>query len=172
MTKDADLAERLRFRQNAVGAVPGPFDSWLTQRGVKTLGIRMQAHERNARCVAAFLQEHPLVEDVLWPGLAEHPGHAVQKDQASGFGGIVTFRVRGGKDVACRVCSGTRYFLLAESLGGVESLIEHPAIMTHASVPEDQRVARGITDNLIRLSVGIENIEDLLEDLDRALGRP
>lgn len=169
VVNDDDLHERLTFRQNAVGAVPGPFDSWLTLRGVKTLGVRMRAHEENAAKVARFLVEHPEVEDVLWPGLAEHAGHDVQKSQADGFGGIVTFRVRGGEDRACKVCSSTRYFLLAESLGGVESLIEHPAIMTHASVPADQRAARGITDNLIRLSVGIESADDLIADLDQAL---
>jgi cystathionine beta-lyase/cystathionine gamma-synthase len=168
-TNDDDLAERITFAQNAVGAVPGPFDSWLTLRGVKTLAIRMRAHEENAGKVARFLFEHPAVEDVLWPGLPGHPGHAVQQRQAAGSGGVVSFRVRGDRDKACRVCSQTRYFLLAESLGGVESLIEHPAIMTHASVPEEQRRARGITDNLIRLSVGIEHADDLLEDLDRAL---
>jgi len=170
VTKDDDLAEKVRFRQNAVGAVPGPFDSWLTLRGVRTLPLRMRAHEENAGRVARFLVDDPRVRDVLWPGLSEHPGHELQKRQASGFGGIVSFRVEGGHDAAVRVCSATRYFLLAESLGGVESLIEHPAIMTHASVPEDQRRERGITDDLIRLSVGVENGEDLLEDLDQALG--
>ncbi|HMS18688.1 MAG TPA: PLP-dependent transferase, partial [Planctomycetota bacterium] len=112
---------------------------------------------------------HPKVEAVLYPGLPEHPGYAVHQGQATGGGGVISFRVRGGADAACRVCSATRFFLLAESLGGVESLIEHPAIMTHASIPKDQREARGITDNLIRISVGIEAIEDLLEDLDQAL---
>ena len=168
-TNDDDLAERLAFAQNAVGAVPGPFDSWLTLRGVKTLGIRMRAHEENAGQVARFLVEHSAVEDVLWPGLPEHPGHAVQQRQATGSGGVVSFRVRGNQEKACRVCSKTKLFVLAESLGGVESLIEHPAIMTHASVPAEQRRARGITDNLIRVSVGIEHIDDLLADLDQAL---
>ncbi len=170
-TNDDELAERLRFVQNSVGAVPGPFDSWLTLRGVKTLALRMRAHEENATRVARFLAEHPEVEEVLWPGLPEHPGHEIQKRQASGFGGIVSFRVRGGQEAACRVCSKTRYFLLAESLGGVESLIEHPAIMTHASVPEELRNARGITDNLIRISVGVEHGDDLIADLDQALDR-
>ncbi|MAG57887.1 MAG: cystathionine gamma-synthase [Planctomycetes bacterium] len=168
-TSNDDLAERLVFRQNAVGAVPGPFDSWLTLRGVKTLPIRMRAHEANAAEVAGFLVDHAKVQDVIWPGLEDHAGHAAQKAQASGFGGIVSFRVKGSLEDACRVCSSTRFFLLAESLGGVESLIEHPAIMTHASVPEDQRRERGISDTLIRLSVGIENVQDLLEDLDQAL---
>jgi cystathionine gamma-lyase len=168
-TSRDDLAERLRFTQNAMGAVPGPFDSWLTLRGVKTLAIRMAAHNSNALAVAQYLKNHPKVEAVLYPGLPEHPGYAVHQGQATGGGGVISFRVRGGAEAACRVCSATRFFLLAESLGGVESLIEHPAIMTHASIPKDQREARGITDNLIRISVGIEAIEDLLEDLDQAL---
>lgn len=168
-TSSDDLRERLAFAQNAIGAVPGPFDSWLTLRGVKTLALRMEAHNRSAQQVAEFLLSHGKVESVLYPGLSGHPGADVHRSQASGGGGMISFRVRGGADEACRVCSATRYFLLAESLGGVESLIEHPAIMTHASIPKEQREARGITDNLIRVSVGIEAVEDLLEDLDRAL---
>jgi cystathionine gamma-lyase len=170
ITDRDDLAERVRFGQNAVGAVPGPFDSWLTLRGVKTLAVRIRAHEENARRVAAFLDEDRRVREVIWPGLPSHPGHETQKAQATGFGGVISFRVAGDLDVARRVCSSTRFFFLAESLGGVESLIEHPAIMTHASVPLHQREARGITDDLLRISVGIEHPDDLIEDLDRALG--
>jgi cystathionine gamma-lyase len=168
-TSREDLWTRLKFSQNAVGATPGPFDAWLTLRGVKTLFVRMQAHEANARAIAERLASHPAVSQVLYPGLPRHPGHALQKSQASGFGGIISFRVKGGLDKARAVCSTTRLFFLAESLGGVESLIEHPAIMTHASVPPEVRVRLGITDDLIRLSVGIENRQDLLDDLEQAL---
>ncbi len=168
-TDRADLHEKIKFAQNAVGAVPGPFDSWLTLRGLKTLAIRIAAHERNARSVAEFLNAHPKVETVIWPGLANHPGHAIQQAQASGFGGIISIRVKGGLDEARRFCRGTKLFFLAESLGGVESLIEHPAIMTHASVPPENRRKLGITDNFVRLSVGIEHAADLVEDLASAL---
>ena len=169
-TNRDDLWTRIKFSQNAVGAVPGPFDSWLTLRGIKTLFVRMRAHETNARAIADFLSRHSGVTKVFYPGLPGHPGHEIQKKQASGFGGIISFRVRGGLEHARAVCSSTKLFFLAESLGGVESLIEHPAIMTHASVPKDVRETLGIADDLIRLSVGIENPDDLLEDLQRALG--
>jgi cystathionine gamma-lyase len=168
-TNRQDLWERIKFCQNAVGAVPGPFDSWLTLRGLKTLAIRIAAHERNAKAVADFLSAHPKVETVIWPGLPTHPGHAVQRGQASGFGAIISLRVRGGLEEARKFCRSTKLFFLAESLGGVESLIEHPAIMTHASVPPENRRKLGITDNFVRLSVGIEHHEDLLADLDSAL---
>lgn len=168
-TNDDDLAERLAFIQNAMGAVCGPFDAWLTLRGIKTLGLRMERHEANARRVAEFLDGHARVERVIWPGLPSHPGHELQRSQADGFGGIVSFYVEGGLEAARRVCRETKYFFLAESLGGVESLIEHPAIMTHASVPAETRAALGITDAFLRLSVGVEDGEDLIEDLDRAL---
>jgi cystathionine gamma-lyase len=168
-TNREDVWTRLKFSQNAVGAVPGPFDSWLTLRGVKTLFVRMAAHEANARAIAGRLANHPRVPQVFYPGLPKHPGHELHKSQASGFGAIISFRVRGGLAAARAVCSATRLFFLAESLGGVESLIEHPAIMTHASVPPERRAALGITDDLIRLSVGIENQDDLVEDLERAL---
>ena len=168
-TSCEEIAERIAFHQNSVGAVPGPWDSWLTLRGVKTLALRMKAHNENAQAIAKFLMDHPKVDSVLYPGLEEHPGHEVHKNQATGGGGIISFRVKGGQEEACRVCQNTRYFFLAESLGGVESLIEHPAIMTHASVPKDQRDARGITENLIRISVGVEDLDDLREDLDQAL---
>jgi cystathionine gamma-lyase len=168
-TSRDDLWNRLKFSQNAVGAVPGPFDSWLTLRGLKTLFARMQVHEANARAIAAWLAKHPEVLHVYYPGLPEHPGHDIHRSQASGFGGIISFRVRGGLERARAVCSATRVFFLAESLGGVESLIEHPAIMTHASVPAENRARLGITDDLIRLSVGIEHRDDLIADLDEAL---
>lgn len=168
MNREA-LHQRLKFSQNAMGAVPGPMDSWLTLRGLKTLAIRIAAHECNAGRLAAWLQQHPKVEHVYYPGLTSHPGHAIQKSQASGFGGIITMRVKGDLESTRRFCSKTRVFFLAESLGGVESLIDHPAIMTHASVPVEQRLARGISDNLVRLSVGIEHEDDLLEDLTQAL---
>lgn len=169
-TSDADIAERIGFAQNSMGGVSGPFDSWLTLRGVKTLGIRMERHETNAARVAEFLTAHPRVKSVIWPGLPEHPGHELQRSQADGFGAIVSFYVEGGLEGAKRACRNTKLFFLAESLGGVESLIEHPAIMTHASVPAETRAALGIGDDFIRLSVGIEDADDLVEDLDRALG--
>jgi cystathionine beta-lyase/cystathionine gamma-synthase len=168
-TNRTELWEKIKFAQNAIGAVPGPFDAWLTLRGLKTLAVRIAAHERNARSVAEFLVRHPKVEAVLWPGLPDHPGHDLQKSQASGFGGIISLRVRGGLEGARKLCRGTKLFFLAESLGGVESLIEHPAIMTHASVPPENRRKLGITDDFVRLSVGIEDPEDLREDLDAAL---
>lgn len=169
VTRDDSLNERLRFLQNSIGAVPGPMDCFLTLRGVKTLGIRMRQHEANARRVVDFLVEHPGVESVLWPGHPSHPQHDLAKAQMSGFGGMITFVLSGGLEAARRVLERTRIFALAESLGGVESLIEHPAIMTHASVPADVRQTLGISDGLIRLSVGIEDIADLLEDLEQAM---
>ena len=163
---DAATAQRLAFLQNAVGAVPGPFDAWLTLRGVKTLEVRMARHSENAAQVAAFLADHPAVTAVAYPGLAEHPGHDLAARQMSAFGGMVSFRVAGGIDVAKRVAESTRLFFLAESLGGVESLIEHPGIMTHASVAG---TALEVPDDLVRLSVGIESVTDLLADLENAL---
>jgi cystathionine gamma-lyase len=169
VTCDAELADRLRFIQNAVGAVPGPFDCWLVLRGLKTLALRMRQHEANAQAVARFLQQHPRIVRVLYPGLESHPGHAVAARQMTGFGGMVSAEVEGGRPAAYRVLSHTRLFTLAESLGGVESLIEHPGGMTHASVPPERRAAIGIGDGLIRLSVGIEDEADLLADLEQAL---
>ena len=163
---DAATAEELAFLQNAVGAVPGPFDSWLTLRGVKTLGVRMDRHCDNAARIATFLDEHPAVEQVLYPGLASHPGHELAARQMRAFGGMVSVRVAGGRRAATRVAEATQLFFLAESLGGVESLIEHPGIMTHASV---SGTALEVPDDLLRLSVGIESVDDLLTDLDRAL---
>jgi len=163
-----ELRARLAFLQNAAGAVPSPMDSWLVMRGTKTLHVRMQRHEANARALAAWLSSHPQVEKVIYPGLESHPQHALARTQARGFGGMISFVLRGGLDEARRFLSACQIFTLAESLGGVESLIEHPAIMTHASVPPDRRAALGIADGFIRLSVGIEDESDLKGDLDRA----
>jgi cystathionine gamma-synthase len=164
---DAATAEQLAFLQNALGAVPGPFDAWLTLRGLKTLGVRMDRHCANAAGVAAFLAEHPGVAEVLYPGLPGHPGHELASRQMSAFGGMVSFRVDGGGDAARRVAERTRLFFLAESLGGVESLIEHPGLMTHASVAG---TALEVPDDLLRISVGIEAVADLVADLEQALG--
>jgi cystathionine gamma-synthase len=166
VTTDDELAEALRFTQNSVGSVPGPFDAWLTLRGAKTLAVRMERHSDNAERIAELLAGHPAVTGVFYPGLAEHPGHEVAAKQMRRFGGMVSFTVAGGREAALRVCAATEIFTLAESLGGVESLIEHPAAMTHASVAGS---ALAVPDDLVRLSVGIEDIEDLVEDLRNAL---
>jgi cystathionine gamma-synthase len=164
---DAALAQRLRYHQNAMGAVPGPFDCWLVLRGVKTLGVRMDRHCANAERVAEMLDAHPAVASVLYPGLPQHPGHELAAKQMRGFGGMVSFRLAGGEDAALRVCERARVFTLGESLGGVESLIEHPARMTHASTAGSPLE---VPPDLVRLSVGIESVEDLLADLIQALG--
>jgi cystathionine gamma-lyase len=164
-----DLAERLAFLQNSVGAVAGPFDSFLALRGVKTLALRMRAHCAGALELAQWLEKHPAVERVIYPGLKSHPQHALAKRQMDGFGGIVTIIVKGGLKKARRMLERCELFALAESLGGVESLIEHPAIMTHASVPPANRKRLGISDGLIRLSVGVEDVADLRAELQRAL---
>ncbi|MHA6780350.1 cystathionine gamma-synthase [Pseudonocardia saturnea] len=166
VTNDDELAEKLRFTQNSVGSVPGPFDAWLTLRGVKTLAVRMERHCDNAERIVELLAGHAAVGSVLYPGLAEHPGHEVAAKQMRRFGGMVSFTVAGGREAALTLCASTRLFTLAESLGGVESLIEHPAAMTHASVAGS---ALEVPDNLVRLSVGIEDIVDLAEDLRTAL---
>ena len=166
VTSDDELAEELRFTQNAVGSVPGPFDAWLTLRGAKTLAVRMERHSDNAERIAELLSAHPNVTRVFYPGLAEHPGHEVAAKQMRRFGGMVSFTVAGGREAALRVCAATEIFTLAESLGGVESLIEHPGAMTHASVAGS---ALEVPDDLVRLSVGIEDVEDLAEDLRQAL---
>lgn len=163
------LYARLKFLQNAVGATPGPFDCWLVLRGIKTLAVRMERHAQNAMKVAQFLEGHPKVEKVLYPGLPSHPGHELARRQMRGFGGMLTFFLKGGLVDSKRFLSRVKLFTLAESLGGVESLIEHPAIMTHASLPAGERQKIGILDNLIRVSVGIENADDLTKDLDQAL---
>ena len=164
------LYARLKFLQNAIGAVPGPFDCWLVLRGIKTLAVRMERHAQNAQRIAQWLSEHPKIERVIYPGLPSHPGHELAKRQMKGFGGMMTFFLQGDLEESRRFLSSVKLFTLAESLGGVESLIEHPAIMTHASVPTEIRKQIGIHDNLIRVSVGIENADDLIADLDDALG--
>ncbi|GAY76314.1 bifunctional cystathionine gamma-lyase/homocysteine desulfhydrase [Sporolactobacillus inulinus] len=163
-----ELAERLYFIQNSVGAVPGPQDVWLLLRGIKTLGLRMEQIEKNANQIAQFLEDHPKVKKVYYPGLVSHPGHVLAAKQASGFGGMISFDV-GDEQTVNQILSKSRYFTLAESLGAVESLISVPAKMTHASIPKPRRDALGITDGLIRLSVGIEDVQDLLDDLAQAL---
>jgi cystathionine gamma-lyase len=162
------LRDRVAFLQNAAGAIPSPMDSFLVLRGTKTLHVRMERHESNARALAGWLAQHAQVERVLYPGLPSHPGHELQKRQAKGFGGMISFVLRGNLDQARRFLSACSIFTLAESLGGVESLIEHPAIMTHASVPAENRAKLGIVDGFIRLSVGIEDIADLRSDLEGA----
>ncbi|MEM7584622.1 MAG: PLP-dependent aspartate aminotransferase family protein [Acidobacteriota bacterium] len=171
VAKDAALAERLRFLQNAIGSVMGPIDAYLTLRGIKTLDVRMERHSRNAQRVAEYLESHPKVERVVFPGLPSHPQHELAKAQMSDFGGMVTFWLRGGLEEARTLLESVCIFQLAESLGAVESLVNHPAIMTHASVPAETRAALGISDSLIRLSVGIEDPEDQLEDLEQALAK-
>jgi cystathionine beta-lyase/cystathionine gamma-synthase len=166
-TNDAELGEQLRFLQNSLGAVPGPFDAWLVLRGIKTLAVRMRAHCDNARRIAAFLDEHPAVEHVFYPGLASHPGHAVARTQMRDFGGMISMLLE-SEDEAVAFCGRTKLFQLAESLGGVESLIEHPARMTHASTADAPFAA---PRNLVRLSVGIESADDLVADLEAALVR-
>ena len=165
-----DVADRLGFLQNAVGAIAGPFDSFLALRGLKTLPLRMRQHCASASELALWLEAHPKIEKVIYPGLASHPQHALAKRQMNGFGGMITLTLKGDISDARRFLERTHLFALAESLGGVESLIEHPAIMTHASIPAPQRAALGISDTLCRLSVGIEDIEDLKADLKHALG--
>jgi cystathionine gamma-lyase len=164
--KTQELRDKVAFLQNAAGAVPSPMDSFLVMRGTKTLHVRMERHESNARTLAWWLDKHPQVEKVIYPGLESHPGHALQKRQAKGFGGMISFVIKGGMEASRKFLSTCKIFTLAESLGGVESLIEHPAIMTHASVPQDTREKLGIVDGFIRLSVGIEDVADLQADLE------
>jgi cystathionine beta-lyase/cystathionine gamma-synthase len=168
VTSSDVLAEQLAFLQNAAGAVPGPFDCWLAMRGTKTLALRMRQHDQSGRKIASWLVQHPVVQEVFYPGLEDHPQHELAKRQMGGFGGMISFTVA-SPEQAKTIAGATKLFALAESLGGVESLIGHPASMTHASVPRAMREAMGLTDSLVRLSVGIEDVEDLLEDLDRAL---
>jgi cystathionine beta-lyase len=170
VVKDDDLAERLAFMQNSTGAVCGPMDSFLVLRGIKTLHIRMQRHCENGKAIAEYLMQHPKVDRVNWPGAPNHPGHPVARKQMRDFGGMMSFSMVGDNmGDAMRVLSSTRLFTLAESLGGVESLLGHPASMTHASIPRDERIKNGLVDSLIRLSVGIEDIDDLIDDLEKAL---
>jgi cystathionine gamma-lyase len=168
-SRGSELADKLAFLQNATGAVPSPFDSFLVLRGLKTLHLRMRAHSDNARRIADMLAGHAAVEKVIYPGLPSHPQYELAKRQMLGGGGMITMLLKGGLEESRRFLERCRIFALAESLGGVESLIEHPAIMTHASVPREQREQIGITDNLVRLSVGVEDAEDLMEDLRQAL---
>ena len=166
---DAGLAEQVAFLQNSVGAVQGPFDSFLALRGLKTLHLRMRAHCDNALALAQWLQAHDAVAEVLYPGLPSHPHHALATRQMAGFGGMLSIRLKGGFEAAKRFCERLELFTLAESLGGVESLVNHPAVMTHASIPPDRRAQLGIGDELVRLSVGVEDVADLRRDLERAL---
>ncbi|MFL4993735.1 MAG: cystathionine gamma-synthase [Microvirga sp.] len=167
--QNEEVREKIAFLQNAVGSVSGPFDSFLALRGLKTLSLRMERHCTSALKIAQFLESHPGVDGVIYPGLASHPQHELAKRQMRGFGGIITARIKGGLDGATRFLERCQLFTLAESLGGVESLIEHPAIMTHASVPPEVRAELGIDDGLVRLSVGIEDADDLIQDLRSAL---
>ena len=166
---DDEVYQALKFYQNAAGGVPGPFDVWLTMRGIKTLAVRMRQHQENAFAVARFLAEHPRVEKVYYPGLPSHPDYEIAKGQMSGFGGMVSFQLKGTQADIHHIVSRFKVFTFAESLGGVESLVCHPATMTHGSIPREIREARGLTDSLLRLSIGIENVEDLIEDLEQAL---
>jgi len=164
-----ELAEKLFFMQNSSGAICGPMDSFLTLRGIKTLHVRMQRHCENARVIANYLKKHDKVDNVYWPGFENHPNHNVAKSQMNDFGGMISFTVKGNFDLVKKITSSFKVFTLAESLGGVESLVNHPATMTHASIPKEERDKIGITDNLIRLSVGIEDISDLVNDIEQAI---
>lgn len=167
---DKALRDELYFIQKSCGAVPGPMDCFLVLRGIKTLGIRMERHSYNGEKIAHFLRAHPAVKKVYWPGFTDHPGHGIAKSQMHGFGGMISFELQNDSmDAARKVLSGTKLFSLAESLGGVESLINHPASMTHASIPREERIKNGLSDTLIRLSVGIEDADDLIADLDQAI---
>ena len=169
VTNNAEWAERLAFVQNSAGGVAGPFDSFLVLRGMKTLAVRMDRHTQNAQKIAVFLENHPEVAKVYYPGLESHPQYELAQRQMKGPGGMISFVLKGGLEKADKCLRATQIFALAESLGGVESLIEHPAIMTHASVPPETRAKLGIDDGLLRLSVGIEDVDDLLADLTQAL---
>ncbi|MDS0474997.1 cystathionine gamma-synthase [Natrinema sp. 1APR25-10V2] len=169
VTNDAELDERLGFYQNSVGATPGPFESFLVLRGTKTLPVRMDRHCENARTIAAWLEDHPDVDRVYYPGLESHPGHEIAAAQMDDFGGMLSFELDASLEAASEVVSNTEVFTLAESLGGVESLIEQPAPMTHAAIPREERLAAGLSDSLIRASVGIEHVDDLIADLESAI---
>jgi len=169
VTNRKDLYDDLKFLQNGIGAVPSPFDCFLALRSMKTLHVRMREHERSAIKVASFLSDHPLVERVVYPGLPSHPQHELAKRQMRGFGGMITFFLKGGMPESRKFLENVKIPALAESLGGVESLIELPSVMTHASVPAEERVKLGISDSLIRLSVGLEDVDDLIADITQAL---
>lgn len=171
MMNDTELREKLYFIQKSCGAVPGPQDCFLVLRGIKTLGVRMKAHCENGEMIAHWLRSHPKVAKVYWPGFEDSAGYAIAKKQMNGFGGMISFELKNGSESEVkRVLSSTRLFSLAESLGGVESLINHPASMTHASIPREERIKNGLSDGLIRLSVGIEDADDLIDDLNKAIG--
>lgn len=171
MMNSQELRDKLFFYQNAIGPAQSPFDSWLVLRGIKTLAVRMKAHQQNAQKVAEYLDKHPKVERVVYPGLKSHPQYELGQKQMSGSGGMITFFIKGGINESRRFLENVKLFALAESLGGVESLVDHPAIMTHASIPKEVREQLGIFDNLVRLSVGIEDIDDLLADLDKGFAK-
>lgn len=171
VTSNEEIAKKIAFLSNSMGGIQGPFDSFMCLRSLKTLPLRMKAHQENAMAIAQFLESHPKVDKVLYPGLESHPQHALAKEQMHGFGGMITFYIKGGLESARKFLESVQVFALAESLGGVESLIEHPAIMTHASVPVENRKALGIDDTLIRLSVGVEDLKDLLSDLKIAFDK-
>lgn len=171
ITSNDELYNQLKYHQNSIGAVPGPFDCWLTLRGIKTLALRMREHNKNAMAIAKFLSNHPKIDKVNYPGLESHPQHELAKKQMTGFGGMISFEVKGGLDAGKIVAQNTKLFSLAESLGGVESLIGHPATMTHAAIPPEERLKIGLRDGLIRISVGIEDEEDLIKDLEQAFDK-
>ena len=169
VVNDKDLGDRLAFLQNSVGGIQGPFDSFLALRGLKTLALRMERSASNAMALSEWLESHPAIARVTYPGLKSHPGHAVAKRQMDAFGGMVTVFLKGGLDAAKTMLERVELFTLAESLGGVESLVEHPGIMTHASIPPERRREMGLDDSLVRLSVGVEDVNDLKRDLEHAL---
>jgi cystathionine gamma-synthase/cystathionine gamma-lyase len=171
ITSNKSIYEEIKFYQNSIGAIPGPFDCWLTLRGLKTLALRMKEHNKNAIAIANFLANHEKISKVNYPGLETHPQHELAKKQMSGFGGMISFEVKGGIEAGIKVATSTKLFSLAESLGGVESLIGHPATMTHAAIPKEKREKIGLSDGLIRISVGIEDEKDLIEDLSLALDK-
>jgi cystathionine beta-lyase len=171
VVQDDELAERLAFLQNACGGTPGPQDCFLVLRGLKTLHVRMQRHCENGKVIAEYLRQHPKVGKVFWPGFENHPNHQIAREQMRDFGGMISFELKGDRmEDAIQVLEKLHYFALAESLGGVESLCGHPATMTHASIPQVERLKGGLSDTLIRLSVGIEDVEDLIADLEQAIG--
>ncbi|HSW88600.1 MAG TPA: PLP-dependent transferase, partial [Candidatus Saccharimonadales bacterium] len=170
MTNNQNLADKIKFIQNAAGTMLSPFDSYQILKGIKTLALRMQRHEENAKKIVAFLEKHEKVKKIYYPGLASHPGHEIAKKQMSGFGGMVSFELIGTLEDGIKFLESLQMISIAESLGAVESLIEHPASMTHASVPKEHREEIGLSDTLIRLSVGIEDVEDIIADIDQSLG--
>jgi cystathionine beta-lyase/cystathionine gamma-synthase len=171
ITNRKDIYEAMKFIQKTIGAVPSPFDCWLTLLGVKTLHLRMPRHSANAQQVAEYLERHPKVAKVTYPGLPSHPQYAIAKEQMSGFSGMLSFELKGGIPAGTALMNNVKLCSLAESLGGVETMITHPATMTHVDVPAEQRHARGLTDGLVRLSVGVEDIDDILADLEQALDK-